>query len=239
VPNVVFDAEAVRPSPFSADRLFDPSFLANPNSERFAAAEGVDARDYAWLYLTAHHFDHVVWHRATWAERDNAGATAKIRSLLDEARSFEDPDVIVFDRAKLHPPTHLTWLCGEGFRSSPGRSGPWSFGVLREARLVVYQPDDQRPVVIRLLDARAFASRRVVRLLEADRELARWVVEPGEPRTIESPPLPLNAGIHELRLISDSDSRPGRSADQIDDGRTPYSLRLKSVQVEISHHLHP
>jgi hypothetical protein len=86
-------------------------------------------------------------------------------------------------------------------------------------------------MVLTLVDVTAFARDRVVRLKEAGRELARWRVETGSPRTLDSPPIRLGDGIHELRLESDGDDRPSRHADRLDDARTPYSLKLRSVRI--------
>ena len=231
LPNVPFEAEIVRASPWWSGRLADPRYLSDPSSERFGAVEGVDARDYAWLYLTAHKFDHVVVHQGRWIDPKYAGGSERIKALLAEAKVFEDADVAVFDRARLRSPEHLTWLCGEGFRRDLIHPGPGSYGVLREGRIVVDSPTPDRPIVLSLVDVSAFAHARVVRLTEAGRELSRWTVEIGTPRTIESPPIRLGNGVHELRLTSDGDDRPSRHADRLDDARTPYSLRLKAVRI--------
>jgi hypothetical protein len=236
VANVVFEAEIVHPSPFWTNRLVNPSELKITQNQRFGAVEGVDPRDYAWLYLTAHHFDHVVWHQGQWFDPKYDAGSAKVKALLSEAKVFEDADVTVFDRDRLRAPSKLTWLCGEGFRPAASTSASWSFGVLRSGRIVVYQPIDNQSVVIRLIEASAFLHPRIVRLVEGDRELARWTIEPGPARTIASPPLPFPRGLHELRLLSDNDERPTHHADRIDEARTPYSLRLKSVEVISSAH---
>jgi hypothetical protein len=227
LPNVVFDAEIVQPSPFRGSRLRESG---NSRSMKFGPVEGVNRRDFTWLYLNAHHFDHVVWHRGTWFDPKYGAGSAQVQAELTEAKVFEDADVVVYSTDQLKPPDRLVWLCSEGFRPALARSESW-FGVLRAGRIVVYQPTENQPVVVRLVGVSALAHQRVVRLVEAERELARWTVEPGEARTIESPPLTLSSGIHDLRLISDHDDRPSRSAERLDEARTPYSLRLKSVQV--------
>ncbi len=230
LPNVPFEAEIVRSSPWWAGRLADPLYLANPGSECFGAVEGVDARAYALLYLKAHRFDHVVVHQGRWTDPKYAAGTERIKALLAEAKVFEDADVAVFDAARLRPPERLTWLCGEGFRRDLIHRDSAVYGVLREGRIVVDNPTPDRPIVLSLVDVSAFARARVVRLMEADRELARWTIEPGLLRTLDSPPIRLGSGVHELRLESDGDDRPARHADRLDDARTPYSLRLKSVR---------
>jgi hypothetical protein len=231
LPNVPFESEIVRPSPFWAGRLVDPSYLADPHPERFGPVEGAQPRDYAWLFLTAHHFDHVVVHQGTWTDPKYAIGNERIKGLLAEAKVFEDADVAVFDRGRLHPPEHLTWLCAEGFRPSLAKSSSWTFGVLREGRVVIYNPTPDRSMVLKLGDASAFARRRVVRLVEENREIARWEIEPQIQRTIETPPFRLGEGVRELKLITDGDDRPVRYADRLDDARTPYGLRINSVKV--------
>ncbi len=233
LPNAPFEAEIVRASPFWAGRLVDANYLIDPASERFGAVEGVDARDYAWLYLTAHKFDHVVFHQGPSIDPKYASGTERIKKLLAEAKVFEDADVAVFDRDRIQTPTRLTWLCGEGFRPALARSETWAYGVLRKARLVTFNPTPGRQAVLTLNRASAFAHPRVVRLSEGTRELARWKVEPGAARTIESPPFPLEGGLHELWFESDGDDPPSRYADRLDDARTPYSWRLNSVRLRL------
>ena len=231
LPNAPFEAEIVRPSPFWADRLIDPNYLVDPTSERFGLVQGIDARDYSWIYLTAHQFDHVVFHQGQWIDPKYASGSERIKKLLAEAQVFEDADVVVFDRDRLSPPMGLAWLCGEGFRPCLARPEPWGFGVLRQARVVTFNPTTGRQVVLTLEGASGFARNRVIRLLEGDRELARWMVEAGKARTIESPPFRLEGGLRELRLETDGDDQPTRYADRLDDARTPYSWRLKSLRL--------
>jgi hypothetical protein len=233
LPNVPFESEIVRPSPFWAARLLDPTYLADRHPERFGPVEGVDPRDYAWLFLTAHQFHHIILHQGTWTDPKYACGSARLKDMLAEAKVFEDADVAVFGRELLHIPKSLTWLCGEGFRPRLARDDSWSFGVLRQARIAVYNPTPERSMVLALVDASAFKSHRVVRLIEGDREIAHWKVEPNAPRTIETPPFKLGDGVCELSLISDGDDRPARYVDRLDDARTPYSLRINSLRVRL------
>ena len=231
LPNVPFEAEAVRPSPFWSGRLADPSYLATPGVERFGPVEGVDPRDYAWLYLTAHRFDHVIVHQGTWTDPKYADGCRRLKALLAGAKGHEDTEVAVFDRARLEPPARLTWLCAEGFRPALAKGQPWSFGVLERARVALFDPEPGRALVLSLVDASAFANRRVVRLMDGDRELARWSVGPGPARTLETPPFAVDAGVRELTLVCDGEDRPARHADRLDEARTPYSYRIDSVRV--------
>ena len=231
LPNVPFEAEIVRPSPFWADRLADPTYLDKPGPDRFGPAQGVDPRDHAWLYLTAHGFDHVVLHQGTWSDPKYSAGVGRIKALLAEAKSFEDDDVAVLDRGRLRPPDRLTWLCGEGFRPALSKHEPWSFGVLRKARLVIFNPTPDRPLVLSLGAPSAFARPRVVRLRDGDREIARWTVATRAIPSIETPPFRVEGGVRELRLESDGDDRPDHHTDRLDEAKTPYSFRLDAVRV--------
>ena len=231
LPNVPFESEVVRGSPFSADRLVDPAYLAKPGLERFGPSHGLDPRDSAWLFLEAHRLDHVVVHHGTWTDPKYRAGCDRIETLLAEAKVFEDEDVAVFDRERLSPPGRLTWLCAEGFRPSLIRSNSWSYGVLKKGRIAVYVPQIERSIVLRLMEASAFRSRRVVQLMLEGREVARWSVEAGPGRTLESPPFRVGPGTRELSLLVDGDDRPARSADRLDEARTAYGLRINAVEI--------
>ena len=231
LPNVPFEAEVVRPSPFWAGRLADPAYLADLRPLKFGPVDAVAPRDYAWLFLTGHRFDHVVLHHGTWSDPRYASGIERIKALLAEGLVFEDGDVAVLDRDRLRAPEHLTWLCLEGFRPSLAKGGPWSFGVLREARLLVFNPTPDRPVVVRLIGPSAFSRDRVVRLLRRDREIARWTLGTKRTETLESPPIRLEGGVQELRIASDGDDPPARYADRLDEARTPYSFRIDAVRI--------
>jgi hypothetical protein len=228
--NVPFDSEVVPTSPWWSKRMADPSFLSDPGEEHFGPVAGVDARDYAWLFLKAHRIDHVVIHQGIWIDPKYASGSARAKALLAEAKSFEDEHVVVYDLGRLKPAARLTWLCARGWRIGRDPSSG-SFGVLRRARLAVFDPIGERALRVSLGQASAFGRDRVVRLSEGDRELARWTVETGSPRELESEPFRLGPGLHELILESDGDDRPSRYADRLDDARTPYSLRLKEVRI--------
>ncbi len=225
LPNVPFEAEIVRASPWWSGRLVAPV------AGRFGAVEGVDERDYAWLYLKAHRFDHVVVHQGRWSDPKYRGGLDRIKALLAEGRVFEDADVAVIASARLRAPEHLTWLCGEGFRRDLIHPASTSYGVLREGRIVVANPTPDRPMIVSLVEVWAFARPRTVRLTEEGRELARWTIDPGAPRTLDSPPIRPGDGVRELRLESDGDDRPTRHAERLDDARTAYSLRLRAVRI--------
>ena len=234
LPNVAYEAEIVRPSPFRAGRLLDPAYLANPGPEDFGPVRGVDARDYAWLFLAVHRFDHVVLHQGTWTDPKFDPGNARIKALLGEAKSFEDGDVAVFDRERLRPPEDLTWLCAEGFRPALSKHEPWSFGVLKKARVALFNPTPDRPIVLRLVNPSAFSRTRLVRVMHQDRVIVRWTVGPAASPAVETPPFRLEGGVQELQLESDGDDRPARYADRLDESRTRYCLRVDEVRVRFA-----
>ena len=231
LPNVRFEAEVVKPSPFSADRLADPSYLITPRLETFGPAEGVDTRDYAWLFLRAHGFDHLAIHQGRWTDSKYAEGSARMERLLLEALVFEDADVAVFDAARLQSPTHLTWLCARGFRPRLAKPDGWAFGVLREARIVVVDPTPDRPIVLELVGASAFARDRSVEVAEGDRVIDQFDLQSSKCKSVATKPFLLGAGLRELRLIVDGDDVPARYADRLDEARTPYALRIRAVRV--------
>jgi len=223
LPNVAYDSEIVRGSSFEAGRL---------PGDCFGPVVGVDPRDYAWLFLTVHHYNHLMIHQGTFTDARYEPANARWKTLLAEANLYEDADVAVFSRDFLHAPEHLTWLAVSGFRPVLLKSDQQPYALLREARVAIYQPRPGQALVLELVDVSAFLHPRVVRLLDGDRELARWNITTGTARHFESPPFTLDSGIHELTLVADGDDPPTRSADKLDEARTPYTLRLGSVRVQ-------
>ncbi|WP_435010143.1 hypothetical protein P12x_001372 [Tundrisphaera lichenicola] len=226
--DVGFDSEIVSTSPFWSKRLEDPTYLSDATEERFGPVLGVDARDYAWLYLKAHRLKNVVIHRGI--DPKFVGGIERMELILAGARSFEDDTVSVYDFDRLEPPGRLTWLCASGWRPGRGASAG-SFGVLRRARLFLFNPTADRPIRVELGRVSAFHRARSVRLLEDGHELARWTIQPGTRSDLDSGPILLGTGFHDLILESDGDDRPTRHDDRLDDAKTPYSLRLDSVRV--------
>ncbi len=234
LPNARFEAEVVRASPWWAGRLADPGYLADPTRVDFGPVVGVDARDYAWLFLTAHRFDAVVAHRGLYSDARYAAGLSRIDALIFGSRTSEDADTDVFERSRLVRPTHPTWLVAEGWRPAPAGASGWRSGVLPRARVVAYLPDPGGRVVLELAGCSAYGRSRSVRLVEGGRELARWAVEPGRPRLLASPPLDLAAGLHEWSIESDGADRPERRPDRLDDARTPYSLRVDAIRIRVA-----
>jgi len=234
-PNEVFDGLVVIPSPWGGRRLRDPDYLKDPASETFGAARGVGFLDYCWLFLNTHRLDYVALHQGSGFEVPYGAGQDRLKALLADAKSHEDPEATIYDRAKFRAPGRLAWLCAEGWMPCRVPNQPWAFGVLREARIAAFNPDPGRAMTLSLIDASAYNQARDVRIVADGRELARWRVEPGAPRTLESPPLKLPAGLVDLKVVSDGDERPVRSIDSLDGARTPYSLRINAVQLQPVH----
>lgn len=231
LPNVPFESEIVRNSPFQARTLRDLDPTASEKEGRFAPAKGVALPAAAWLFLSAHGFDHVVVHQGVWTDHRYDAGLGRLKKSLSHSMIFEDGDVAVFSRERMSPPGQLAWLAVGGIRPAASKPKVGALGVLRLARLAVYNPDPKRPIILTLDDASAFAHPRQVRLLDGDREVARWIIEPGTTRTLESRPFTTMAGLSELTLASDGDDRPSRHADRLDDARTPYSLRIDAIRL--------
>ena len=221
LPNLPFEAEVVRSSPFQTSQILRSSWNQTD-------------KDAAWLWLTAYQFDHVILHQGVFTDPLSIEGSQKLKTALAEARSFEDGDVVVFDREKLKPPQVLTWLPCQGFRGVMIQGERKSWGVLKSARFAVYQPGEGQRFVVELVQASGFRRDRFLKLFEGKRELARWVVKSEESSTYRSPPIRLSAGFHDLRFESDGDDRPKSSADRLDDSRTPYSVRIGSIQLRSS-----
>ncbi len=223
--NTWFDAEIVAYSPWRAEVLADPS------GEGPSLTPGVAPRDAAWLFLSEHGFDYVVHHRGPWIDAKYEAGGERMMRELAEARVAEDPDAVVFDRARLAPPARLAWLPAAGWRRTQGNPG-LPFAAKARASVVLFNPDPRRGVVLRLIQASAFAHSRVVKLVDGKEEITRWGIETGPPRDFVSPPIPLGEGLRRLRVVSDGDDRPVRSADRIDEPRAPYSFRLQAIRLE-------
>jgi len=225
--NTRFDAEIARTSVFSPDRL-----LTWSNFDGFGRDGRLDIRDRAWLELTTHGFDYAILHDGSTPGIQYFDGPRRLIADLGESIIHSDAEATVFARSRLRPPGSLTWMTDEGWRPVPAPRGAPNrrSAALRVARVVVYQPT-LGPLVLRLGGAEGFAHPRVVRVVERDIELARWSVEPGTPRDLATPPIPLSAGLHTWTLRSDGDSASTRSADRLDDADTPYSFRLDRVAV--------
>ena len=225
--NARFDAEVARSSIFSAARV-DAGTRAGD-----CGRDGLrDVRDRTWIELTVRGYAWLILHHDPTSELHYRAGTDYFADQLKAAVVYSTPTASAVARDRLNPPSHLTWLSDEGWRPMPHSRDILEdrSAALAAARIMVYQPS-QGAVVLSLAGAEAFATPRVVRVVEADRELARFTLEPGAPRTVATPPIPLSPGLHTWTLRSDGASRPTHSTERFDDAGTPYSFRLSGVRL--------
>ena len=227
--NSRFDDGPVANSPFWARRLADPAYLADPRFQSFGPLIGQDARSYAWLYLTTHGFDHLIVHQGPHMDGKYAPGCGRIKALLGEARSSEDADSAVFDVDRLAQPDRVTSLFIDGWKAGRVLG---SFGFARRSNLRVFLPIGRDSFGLRLDRVTSTGQTRLVRLQQGTRELARWTVGSGPPVDLDSGPIRLGPGLHDLTIESDGEDRPTRPEDRLDEARTPYSLRLRSVRID-------
>ena len=216
-------------SPFRADRLADPGYLADPGRMTFGLGVHEDFLDYVWLYLTAHRFDYVVLHRGPGATPEAAVKLDKLTALLADAKVFEDADTVVYDRARLRPPAHPVHASLGDWRGRDLWRGRWN-SVLRESsRVAVYSPDGGQDLTL-VADLAALHAPREAVVREGPRELARWRVEPGDFRRCTRPPFRLPAGLHEL-TIEGTVPGPGPDPPAGPAEDRPYRLRVARLSL--------
>ena len=231
-PNREYEDLLTATTPFHVARLRDPNYLADPDREAFDLSWPVSARDYTWLYLSAHGFRYLVLHKQGFDHPEEAAAGLdRVQDLLKGAAIAEDDQAIVYDRRSLPTPTTAAILCAEGWGPRILRADRRSAAVERTARLVLYNPDPGRPLHVGFAAA-GHRSGREVRLLGPDGELARWSVPSGAVRPVISPPLRLPGGLVELTLQSDGDDRPASTlAEEALGSDQPFSLWVSSVSI--------
>lgn len=199
VPNAIFDDAILAGSPFQTAQLADPGYLADPSSQTIDLAANMPARDYAWLYLTAHRLRFVVLHRESALVPEVPVRRDRLEALLRSALVFEDDRTAVFDRERLPEPTRPVLTCLDGWH----RRGPWqgraSAAPERRARLLVFEPEPARGLILNVEAASARTSRTII-LRSETAQLARWEIEPGGWRSYQTRPLRLDPGMNELSI---------------------------------------
>jgi hypothetical protein len=230
--NAVFDNLLTYNSPFEANLLAAPNYLAGTDRIRFDVTGEVAFRDYAWLYLHAHNFRFVVLHQWAGSVTHLPVRLDRLKPLLDVAKVYDDGATVVYDRDRLPLPTHPVLLTLRGWRPA------WDEKMFRvadrEASLVVYNPDPDHDVQIRL-SAGALHQARQVRLRAGEKELARWEIRPGSYQSLATVAIRLPAGLNALTLESDGDSTPRnwREASLVGN-RWPYSLKVETLGLEVT-----
>jgi hypothetical protein len=233
-PNRDYDDRIVDSSPLSSGEFANPDFLKRDDARSFGIVQDVHFLDYAWLFLHAHDYRYAVVPRWRLVLDELPISFDRLEALWRPAQVFSDADAAVYDRALLPPPAHPTLLCDGGFHLRRGWPDPATSLVQRRGRVLLYNPEPMRPLEL-TLEAKAYRNPRTVRLIEGDRELARWKIDPGEMRTYTSPPLRLEVGIHVVRLESDGQERPKRLLECIAEGdKRPYSLIVRALALHHS-----
>jgi hypothetical protein len=219
---IVFD------SPFTFNKVEDPGYLAGTDEASFDVLSRAHFADYAWLFLKTHDLRYVVVHKGGSDGKWNPPAVARLDALMAGAKIFEDESTAVYARERLAPPTHPVLLCLGGWKAA------WAGQLYRvagsSARLVVYNPDPDRPLRFRVR-GRAHGGERTVRLLNTEgAELARWRVRGDAEGEYESPTFRLPAGFARLTLASDGEASLASKIDDLDPG--PFSVRVTALGLE-------
>ena len=186
--NAHFDNLLAYNSPFYAEAIAQPTFLADPDRIPLAL-DGVFAfRDYAWLYLTAHDLRFVVVHRWPGAvDPASSPGLDRLKSALAAAKVYEDAGSIVYDRDRLPAPARPVMITTGGWRI--GGEHARVRVAERSARLLVYNPD---PTPRAEADDRCQGPARTARGPPAfERRGARALVLPARTSPIaDEPPVP-------------------------------------------------
>ena len=224
--NLVQDERIGFSSPVEVELLRKPGYLDDPRAVRVDIGGPVDFHDYLWLYMTAHKLDYLVVHK-WWAEGpEDVGRLARVMSLLEDGRVFEDGASAVYARARLRRPSGPVQMTLGGW---PGRREVedvrWG-APLGTARVAVYSPGIAAPMDFQMRMS-AMGRPRSVGLFEGGRELARWTVEGERFRDYTAPELRLAEGVHELTV----ESGPLVDARGAERARRYFANRLGLVRV--------
>lgn len=227
--NGVYDNLVGWASPFLVLGLTNPAYLAHHESCPIGVVHNVSFNDYVWLCLTTLGFDYVVLHQhhADLIDRARLVRLDPLKNRLAPAKIFEDAMTVVYDRALLPRPTRPVLMTRNGWRSC--WPGPSPRVVERSGRLSAYDPEPAHPLRL-AIQAKALRRPRIVRLLTANLEIARWTVPADRMRLFVSEPFRLPAGLQSLTLESDGEERPRRPDDagsQWDSA--PFSLRVDAL----------
>jgi hypothetical protein len=241
--NETFDNLLFASSPFSAARLGDPNYLADPEHVTIGLTAGARFTDLAWLYLKTHGLRYAVLHQGPGAFPEFTVHTERLKPLLASALIFEDDRTAVYDRERLPRPARPIALPTRGWWQVKDLAGAPTWAVARTSRISVYNPDAGQPLRLSL-SATAFFKPRVLQLRAGNQELARWTLDVVGPmkvgrqlfaqdlRSYQSPPFRLPAGLSELTLLCDGDDRPNRRRDTVAEGDfRPYSFLCQSLNL--------
>ena len=233
IPNLPFDAEIVEGSPWSLESLERTDDLARAV---YGPVRDMPPRDYAWLYLTTHHFDDLVFHNGPMVPLSCVTRMARWDAELADARVAQDATMTVYERAKIPEPTTPVAAIGPGWRRIVAKKGAApTFAALRSARLTLFNPDAERLLSLTLVGAATLETPRVVRLLDAEgRERSKWSIGPDGPRTVVASSLRLGRGLQTLTLVTDGEDRPKHGLDAFDEAKSAYGFRLSAIELRPS-----
>jgi hypothetical protein len=201
-----------------------------PEAESFGPIRDVGFRDYLWLFLQVHKYRYLVFHDDSGSALGHPAAVARLRDQLIGAKVFKDGKTTIFDHSRLPMPSRPVLVCTDGWTTSLGMPGPLRFAVGKVGRLKFFNTTPSAAHVLEL-EASACRSTRTVRLMAGPAELARWTIEPGEPKSYLCPPFLLPAGLQDLTLESDAEEAPKRSRDSMDEAKRPYSLQIGAIRL--------
>jgi hypothetical protein len=203
-PNSIDDARTGRSSPFHVLRLVEPNYLEDPARMAFDLVSDVDFKDFVWLYMTVNRFDYIILHQWACARMDPPVHIDRLKEQLWECMLYDDGASVVYARSRLRPPARPVEICLEDWKDRYNWQGRPNCRVPRSARVVVYNPEASRDLIL-AIDAITPFSEQTVRLQAGTREMARWQIVPGAYRTCVSPPFRLPAGLQELTIESGTD----------------------------------
>ncbi len=227
--NVKYDNLLYFNSPFDAFKLASPFYPIAPESETIELAQGVDFRSYVWLYLKVHGLRYVVVHQRPGSFPEFVVHLDRLKSLLADAKVFEDADTAVYDREKMAPPSKPVFLYADGWGDRVVRQDRRACMVGPTARVVVYNPTPDQPLAI-TLQAAANKKDRAVTLRSGGRVLALWEARAAGSLPLTSPPFTLPAGLQELTIATEGADKPSRREPGIIAAdHTPFSLWVGGI----------
>lgn len=237
VDNSRFDNLLYHNCPLTVPRLADPAFLATPDTVTLGVLGSISFDDYLWLFTKEHAYKYVVLHQSPGDFPGSPDVLARLKAKLGPANVYDDGRTAIYETARLKPPSAPVLVCSDGWR----QHRPWEAPKVWHGRpiaalektgvMTVANPDSRLALVVRL-DAASFRRARQVRLLADNREITQWTIQPDDLTTYQSPTFWLSEGIHELKLISDGESRVKRRREEpAEADRRPYSLRVARISV--------
>jgi hypothetical protein len=228
--NIIADNLMWHSSPFARPRMAQSDYLAEAEATSVDLVARTRLPDYAWLYLTTHHLDHLVVHRDPALIGAYLAGLQRLEGLLRPALVYEDELAAVYDPSLLTAPVHPTVLCTTGWGFRVNWQGERTRLAGPNGRIAVFNPHADQLLVF-TWEGSAFRDGRRVRLRLGNRELASWQVARDRSCSYTTAPFQLPSGLGELLLESDSSSRPDRENPSAENDNHSYSLRVRAIQL--------